>query len=500
MKSTEEQSLDYFSSSITESTKIETTDSFNETQKNISMMSLNSTVHVSLEDNDVENLNGTSVQAEQKRLLRKLDLRIMPLFCLFYFVDFLDRANIGNATLAGLQVDLSMSSTELSTAISAFFITYIIFEIPSNIILEKTNAANWLSFIMFAWGVATVATAFVKDFSGLLIVRLFLGAAESGYIPGILFLLSKVYTPHEFSIRVSLLLTMATLSGIVSGPLTYLVSLWDGAHGLHGWQYLFITEGIPTILLSIISYFFLFDDLQTVSWLTNEQKELQKKRTEDQAKPSSDRTATITVVCVVLLDWKTWAFGLIFFLNSIAITSFGVFSPMLISGFGFEPSTAQLLTAPPCVTGTLGILLGGYLVSRYDARAPILVIGSTMIVISYLALYFIYHKWVLYSILLIIPLGIGIQASAAFGWPALNYPELTTRAIAVATILMIGNVGSIVAAYLFRSSDAPRYGFAVLFNCVASVVSAFLSAWTGIKLYRLNKVSRSELNTFRYYY
>ena len=98
MKSTEEQSLDYFSSSITESTKIETTYSFNETQKNISMMSLNSTVHVSLEDNDVENLNGTSVQAEQKRLLRKLDLRIMPLFCLFYFVDFLDRANIGNAT------------------------------------------------------------------------------------------------------------------------------------------------------------------------------------------------------------------------------------------------------------------------------------------------------------------------------------------------------------------------------------------------------------------
>lgn len=161
---------------------------------------------------------------------------------------------------------------------------------------------------------------------------LFYSAAESGYIPGILFLLSKVYTPHEFSIRVSLLLTMATLSGIVSGPLTYLVSLWDGVHGLHGWQYLFITEGVPTILLSIVSYFFLFDDLQTVSWLTNEQKELQKKRTGDQAKPNSDHTATITVVCVVLIDWKTWAFGLIFFLNSIAITSFGVFSPMLISG------------------------------------------------------------------------------------------------------------------------------------------------------------------------
>ncbi|KAG1449087.1 hypothetical protein G6F56_008753 [Rhizopus delemar] len=266
-------------------------------------------------------------RAEEKKLVRKLDLRIMPLFCLFYFADFLDRANIGNAALAGIQVDLDMTSTQLSTAISAFFITYILFEIPSNIVLEKTNAAKWLSFIMFVWGLATLAVAFVNNFTGLLIARLILGAAESGFVPGILFLLSKVYKPQEFTIRVSILLTMGTLSGAVSGPLAFAASSIQGE--LRGWQYLFLVEGAPTIILSFVSYCFLFDDLQKVKWLTDEQKKLQNQRLVIE---SSSRAATLSVLWIALSDWKTWVFGILLFMNCITIVSFGVFSPVLING------------------------------------------------------------------------------------------------------------------------------------------------------------------------
>ncbi|KAI7892932.1 major facilitator superfamily domain-containing protein [Mucor mucedo] len=439
----------------------------------------------------------------EKALVKKLDWHILPLFCLFYFADFLDRANIGNATLAGLQDDLGMTSTELSTSISAFFITYIIFEVPSNVVLKKTNAAKWLSFIMFVWGVATLLTAFVNNFAGLVAARLILGAAESGYIPGILFLLSKVYKPHEFSFRVSILLTMATLSGLLSGPLTYAVSYFDGMNGFHDWQYLFIFEGVPTIILSVISYFYLFDDVQDVKWLTLEQKVMQANRMSHQNSDSNEAPINLDTFKEAIFDWKTWAFSMVFLLNSINVTSITVFAPTLIGGFGFSPLTSQLLTAPPCAVATIGVLAGGYLAGRYNRRSPLLVVGSFIIAIGYLCLLVLYDKWALYSALFIIPAGMGMQAAAAIGWSAINYPDLTVRAIAVAVVLMIGNIGSIIAAYLFRSTDAPRYVFAVVFNLVTAVVSAFISTATGYLLYRENcrrDKNPHETDQFRFFY
>ncbi|KAI8070524.1 major facilitator superfamily domain-containing protein [Gilbertella persicaria] len=443
-----------------------------------------------------------SMSQDEKKLVRRLDLRIMPLFCLFYFADFLDRANIGNATLAGLQADLKLTGSQLSTAISAFFITYIIFEVPSNIILKKTNAAKWLSFIMLVWGLATLLTAFVIDFTGLLVARLILGAAESGYIPGIMFLLSKVYTPQEFSFRVSILITMATLSGLVSGPLTYAMSWLDGKNGLNDWQYLFIFEGVPTIVLAMVSYWFLFDDLQHVHWLSDEQKKLQANRMMINQVQEKD-SVSLSTFKTVFGDWKTWAFSVVFLLNSINITSVTVFAPFLIDGFGFSPLTSQLLTAPPCAVATVGVLIGGYLAGKYNRRSPLLVAGSLIIAIGYLCLLVLYNKWALYGTLFIIPTGVGLQAAAAIGWSAINYPDLTVRAVAVAVVLMIGNLGSIIAAYLFQSKDAPRYVFAVTFNLITALVSAAISACTGFLLYRENlrrDKNPSDCNQFRFFY
>ncbi|KAL7321203.1 hypothetical protein PS15m_000998 [Mucor circinelloides] len=463
---------------------------------------------VSLDNNSTSFTELKAVQQispqDEKKLVRTLDIRIMPLFCLFYFADFLDRANIGNATLAGLQTDLGMTTYELSTAISAFFITYIIFEVPSNVVLKRTNAAMWLSFIMLVWGIATLLTAFVTNFTGLLIARLVLGAAESGYIPGIMFLLSKVYTPQEFSLRVSILLTMATLSGLLSGPLTYGMSYLDGRNGLHDWQYLFIVEGAPTVALAIVSYFFLFDDLQNVKWLSTEQKVLQANRMTIHQNTDTDQEAvSIQTFKDVFMDWKTWAFALVFLLNSINVTSITVFAPTLIDGFGFDPKTSQLLTAPPCAIATIGVLTGGYLAGRYNRRSPLLVIGSITIAIGYTCLLFLTNKWALYCTLFLIPAGMGMQAAAAIGWSAINYHDLNVRAVAVASVLMVGNVGSIIAAYLFRSQDAPRYAFGMIFNLITAVVSAMLSTLTGYLLYRENcrrDKDPNETNQFRYFY
>lgn len=160
-----------------------------------------------------------------------------------------------------------------------------------------------------------------------------------------MFLLSKVYNPQEFSMRVSVLLTMATLSGLLSGPLTYGMSYLDGINGFHDWQYLFIFEGAPTIALAIASYFFLFDDLQNVKWLSTEQKVLQANRMIiHQNTDSSHEVISLQTFKDVFSDWKTWAFSVVFLLNSINVTSVTVFAPTLIDGMVFSMWSVML----PC--------------------------------------------------------------------------------------------------------------------------------------------------------
>ncbi|KAI9282332.1 major facilitator superfamily domain-containing protein [Sporodiniella umbellata] len=443
---------------------------------------------MSIQKTTGEALENTFTRQEIKTLVNTLDIRIMPLFCLFYFADFLDRANIGNAALAGLQTDLA-----------------ILLEIPSNWILEKSNSTKWLSLLMFIWGLATLSMAFVNSFVGLLITRLILGAAESGFVPGILFVLSKVYTAEEYPLRVSILLTMGTLSGAVSGPLSWGLTRLKGPW--HGWQYLFFIEGLGTLFLSVVSYYVLFDDLQRVSWLTIDQKKLQSQRlplVSPLSSPNSPR-----VFYSALFDWKTWAFGLLFFLNGIFVVSFGVFSPALIQGFGFDPQTAQLLTAPPCLTGTLGLLLGGFLVVRFNLRSPFLAFGAFLIALGYLSLYFLFFLYIsilggnglaCYTVLLIIPFGIGLQAASSFGWSALNYPDLKVRAIAVAGILTIGNLGCFVASFLFQASDAPRYKLAILFNFCSAILSILVAVLVGAKFHQLNRrIDFTLENSFKYY-
>ncbi|ORX51665.1 MFS general substrate transporter, partial [Hesseltinella vesiculosa] len=325
-------------------------------------------------------------EAEEKKIVRALDMRMMPWFCLFYFTDFLDRANIGNAALAGIQNDLNLTSTQLSTAISAFYITYILFEVPSNIILKRTRPSVWLSSIMLLWGASTLVMAFVTNFTGLFVCRLVLGLAQSGYVPAILYQLSLVYKPSEISMRVACLITMASLSGIVSGPIAYASSFLEGKRGLHGWQYLLILEATPTVALSLVSYCCLFDDIQDVKWLTDEQKALQYVRMQEVTAQDAEKQITWKTIVTAFTDWKLWMFSFVYIFTAVNLTSFSIFSPTIIAGFGYPVLTSQLLTAPPSIVSAVFILAGGYLADRYNRRSPIIVAGFGIMAIAYLLL------------------------------------------------------------------------------------------------------------------
>lgn len=433
-------------------------------------------------------------QSEEKKILRTLDRHMMPLFCVFYFVDFLDRANIGNATLGGITEHLQLTPKQLSTSISAFYITYILFEVPSNIVLKRTSAVAWLSFIMLIWGVMTLVMAFAKNFTSLLACRLLLGAAESGYIPGILYLMSKVYRPREFGLRVALLLCMSSISGIVSGPIAYGTAFLEGQQGLHGWQYLFILEGVPTICLSVISYFYLFDDIQQVSWLTSAQKLLHKQYSES---PSEEGSVTLKSFIRACFNWKTCMFSLVFFLNAVNAVSYQIFTPTIIDGFGFPVLTSQLLSAPPNVIQTIMIIVGGYSADKFiNRRGFIIAAAFSTAALGFMLLLVLENRWGRYGALFLVGGGLGLQAPITVSWSAINFPKLELRVIAVAVVVMIGNSGGIVSSYLYPLSDKPHYYFGNIFNLSCSVLGAISAALTSYLLYRHNMKKDAVLEQY----
>ncbi|KAI8068724.1 major facilitator superfamily domain-containing protein [Gongronella butleri] len=451
-------------------------------------------------------------EKEEKKIVRALDLRMMPWFCLFYFTDFLDRANIGNAALAGIQSDLNLTATELSTAISAFYITYILFEVPSNVILKRTRPSIWLSSIMLLWGAATLVMAFVTNFTGLFICRLVLGLAQSGYVPAILYQLSLVYKPSEISMRVACLIAMASLSGIVSGPIAYASSFLEGKRGLHGWQYLLILEATPTVALSLVSYCCLFDDIQQVRWLTAEQKALQYVRMHEGVSHDESKNINFKTFVTTFTDWKLWLFSAVYMFTAVNITSFSIFSPTIIVGFGYPVLTSQLLTAPPSIVSAIFILTGGYLANRFNLRSPIICIGFGIMAVGYMLLLVLHDTWALYGSMFIIPIGMGLLSPSVIGWSTVNFQDTNVRAVAVAAVVMIGNMGSVAASFLYPSVRGPHHYFGNTFNLACAVLGCVTSAFTGYMLYRANKrMEQKDVDekgpavdgskpTFTYYY
>ncbi|KAF5521878.1 putative transporter [Colletotrichum aenigma] len=190
----------------------------------------------------------------EKQVLRKLDLRLAPLFATLYFVAYLDRSNIGNAAVAGLTEDLGLSGSQFSTAVSVFFATYIAFELPVVLAMRKLKPHRAISIMCFGWSVVTIGTAFTKRFGDLVAVRLLLGLCEAGFFPCLSLYITMVYKREEQGLRLAFLFTSVSLAGIFGGLIATAITEIGHSAGLRAWSWLYIIEGLISLLA--VTWFF----------------------------------------------------------------------------------------------------------------------------------------------------------------------------------------------------------------------------------------------------
>ncbi|KAH8196070.1 hypothetical protein TruAng_009756 [Truncatella angustata] len=250
---------------------------------------------------------------EERKLVRKIDLYILPTMWIMYLLSYMDRTNIGNAKIAGMAEDLGLDSNRYSISLIVFFVGYVIWEVPSNMILAQTKPSIFLPTIMFLWGCATIGMAFIDTYKALVGLRILIGLLESGFAPGVLLLLSSWYKPDEQARRFGVYISAAILSGAFGGLIAgSITGGLDGVNGMAGWRWLFITEGAATAVWSIVASFLLMDFPANTKRLTEPERELALKRlmasdglieTEDSPKLSHWQALK-----EALINWRVWGF------------------------------------------------------------------------------------------------------------------------------------------------------------------------------------------------
>lgn len=238
---------------------------------------------------------------------------MIPVLSILYLLAFLDRTNIANASIFGLQDDLGLKPTEYNTALTIFFVPYIVFEIPSNVLMKKLKPHVWLSACMFLFGLVTICQGLVQNYSGLLVTRFFLGLAETGMFPGSFYLIGMWYTRSEAQRRFSFFFGSTSLAGAFGGLLASAIGKMDGMRGYLGWRWIFILEGTLTCVVSLMFFFLIPGFPEDAKWLRAEERAYIKSRLQkEQGTSAAERSITMTDVFNVFKDFKIFVGGFMY--------------------------------------------------------------------------------------------------------------------------------------------------------------------------------------------
>jgi len=403
---------------------------------------------------------------EERRLVRKIDRRILPIACFMYLFAYLDRSNLGNARLQGLPKDVlggDPKGTRFDWVNSVFFLSYILCQVPATILAKLLPPRLWLGGAAIGWGICSTLMSTATNQAGLMAARIGLGVFEAAFGPGIPLYFSLFYTKHELGLRLAYWFGFAAVAGAFGGLIAFGVQHAHAA--IENWRLLFIIEGIPTILLGLIAIAFLPDRPETTSFFTEEERKIALARANRDTSGDIGYHVNKSHIVDAFKDWKIYLGGVIYFGANAALASISAFLPTIIKTFGYTNALAQLLTVPPYAVTSIVITIASWSSDRLLTRGPFIVIASAIGGIGYVLLLAAAHNnHVRYFATFCIVSGTYTTIGLVIAWYAHNLGSESKRATGTPLYMAIGQCGSILGSHLFPANEGPRYikGFSVL--------------------------------------
>lgn len=384
---------------------------------------------------------------EVERTYRKLALRLMPFLILCYIISYLDRANISYAKLQFMS-DLGFSEAAYGFGAGLFFIGYVLFEVPSNLWMQRIGARRTLLRIMILWGLISSAMMFVNTPLQFYVMRFLLGAAEAGFFPGVILYLTYWFPAARRGRVTGLFMMGAATAGIVGGPLsTWIMVHMAGLHGLHGWQWLFLLEGMPAVVLGVVAFYYLSDRPQDAKWLSEREKAIILG--DLAAEESGQAHGKGHGLREALRNPKLYVGMVGYFCVLVSFNAIGFWAPTIIRDVGVKDLLdVGLLSSVVFLAGALGTYVVGHSSDLRMERRWHLAICSAIIAVCFALLPLVAHNVALAVAILSLAAAASYGCFVVFWTIPQTFLTVSTKASGIALITSLGGIGAFVSPTL----------------------------------------------------
>ncbi|BEI84346.1 hypothetical protein CcaverHIS002_0409500 [Cutaneotrichosporon cavernicola] len=438
----------------------------------------------------------------ERRLLLKLDLGIMPFAVLLYLAAYLDRGNLANARLAGLEKSvLNNKDTNYSIALACFFVTYITLSIPGTLMAKAVLPSRSIAAGALIWSIAATCQAAVTNRAGLFVCRLFIGVGEAFFGQAMALHLSFWYTKRDLAKRVGFFISAGAVAGAFGGLIAFGVTSIENAK-IDNWRILFLIEGIPSLLLAIAVALFMPTRPEVSKYLNEDERTLCLTRLN--AQRSEPTGIDWKGVVYALTDWKVYVIAVMYSCMNLTLGSVGGFLPTIIQdGFGYSAARAQLMTVPPYAVALVFMLLLTTFSDWKQARGIPAACVFALGIIGWAVLMSVPPKHATaaqfsaryFACILIVTAGY-TNIPIIIAWTAGNSPNESQRAASLGMLNSVGQCLSVAAAFLFPKTEGPAYkkGSSVnlAFQCLGLAIAVAMTTWFRIENRRRDRVERPE--------
>ncbi|UOG18070.1 MFS transporter [Acinetobacter sp. PK01] len=426
----------------------------------------------------------------EKRTLRRITWRIVPFIMILYLIAYIDRVNIGFAAIT-MKEDLGFTASILGFGAGIFFLGYFLFEVPSNIILHKVGARIWIARVMVTWGIIAGGMAFVESSTSFYVMRFLLGVAEAGFFPGIILYLSYWFPARNRAGVIALFMAAAPIATAIGSPISAALLEMHGIMGLAGWQWMFLIEAFPAVILGVVVFFYMTDRPEKAAWLKADEREwlVKTMQAEDANKGDQQHHSILRG----LANPRVLALALIYFGTSAGLYTLGIWAPQIIKELGVSSMTVGLLNAIPPIISVVAMILWSRHSDKTNERTWHVALACLTAAVGLAIAAGTGSMFGLIAALTIVNVGISCSKPPLWSMPTM-FLSGAAAATGIATINSIGNLGGFAGPAMIGWVKDQTGSFTGGLYFVAGLLILSTVLTLILSFTQKNKVSSAELS------